>query len=143
MLTDYTDQQSRIEKAFSYGGACCQVDCQACGRTYFVTSEGHGDYEEGELEGLLENAKQSPDTFIEVPDYSYVSTMVHPMTNEEVVVGCLCDPTAGLSEMFESHAEEITKYLVLYWEAKKKDAERRLKKANESLNVLSEATDNE
>ena len=114
-LQQYTDQQSRMARSFSRGGGCCQVTCEACERTYFVTSAGHGDYSEGELEGLLLRAHENPDEYIEVDDFGSVSTMIHPGTGKSVVVGCLCDPTKNLSEFIERHAEELKDYLTLYF----------------------------
>ena len=47
MLTDYTDQQARMDDAFSQGGTTCDTQCEECERTYFVTSLGYGDYDDG------------------------------------------------------------------------------------------------
>lgn len=70
-LGEYTEQQSRFYLSFSRGGTCCSDTCEACGRTYFITSQGHGDYNEGELESLREKAAAEPDKYIEVPDFRY------------------------------------------------------------------------
>lgn len=131
-LQTYNDQQSRVERAFSTGGSCCTAHCEACGRTYFVTSEGHGDYEEGELERLRERAAQD-DGVIEVPDFSYVADMHHPFTGNQVVVGCLCDPTKGLAEFLETWADEICKYLEEYQRDKGKRAAQAARRAIANL----------
>ncbi len=114
-LEQYTKQQSRIHHSFSYGGTICSVWCEACGRIYFVTSPGHGDYNEGELEGLLKSSKENPDKYIEVPDFDSVSTIIRPGDNKAVVIGCFCDPTKSLSKFIESNAEALTGYLTEYW----------------------------
>ena len=65
-LNQFTDQQSRIDRAFSIVASSCTAYCEACGRTFFVTSQGHGDYDEGELERLHNLAEEQPDKYIEV-----------------------------------------------------------------------------
>lgn len=135
-LVEYTDQQSRMCRAFSYGGTLCSTTCQACDRTYFVTSPGHGDYDEGELENLRELAEQSPDKYIEVPDFDSVSTMTMPTDRKHVVVGCICDPTKALSEFIEANAEELTRYLREYWQDVRADAAMEERKATEALSAL-------
>ena len=135
-LSDYTDQQSRIDRAFSDGGSCCGAHCEACGRTYFVTSSGHGDYEEGELERLYELSRADPDKYIEVPDYSSVATMTHPLTNQQVVIGCVCDPTLTLADFIERNARQLTKYLREFWKAKRVAAAARLEEAQQALAAL-------
>lgn len=121
-LEQYTDQQSRMARAFSYGGTCCQVTCEACERTYFVTSDGHGDYSEGELEHLRKLSSVNTGRYIEVDDFGSVSTMIHPCTGKSVVVGCLCDPTKNLSDFIERNAEELKGYLTLYFSDVRKAA---------------------
>ena len=130
-LLDYTKQQERFSAAFSHGGSCCQVTCEACGRTYFVTSPGHGDYSKGELERLLELAKEKPDLYIEVQDYSHVSTAI--LNRKSVVVGCLCDPTSELSDWIEYYAHELTLYLRDYWKDRREDA---MRQADESWKAI-------
>lgn len=134
-LQDYTDQQSRVERAFCCGGACCSVHCEACDRIYFVTSSGHGDYDEGELDQLRAHAAEEPEKYVEVPDYSSVSTMTIP-GGKHVVIGCLCDPTKPLSDFIEGYAEEITAYLREYWKATREEAANKERKAAEALAAL-------
>jgi hypothetical protein len=138
MLKDYTDQQSRVATAFSFGGSLCTAHCEACGRTYFVTSDGHGDYEEGELEELYEKAKKQPHKYIEVPDYSSVATMYMPgpSKRKEVVVGCECDPTKPLSDFIEEYASQLTCYLQEYWKENRSEAVRRKTEADQAIRVL-------
>jgi hypothetical protein len=129
-LDVYTEQQSRFERAFSTSASCCVAHCMACGRTYFVTSTGHGDYMDGELETLRERAKENPDKWIEVPDFSSVSMFT--LDGKEAVIGCACDPTRRLSEWIEGHARELTCYLRDYWRAEHDRAEGRLKESRQS-----------
>lgn len=139
MLTDYTNQQSRFDRAFCCTATCCSITCGACGRSYFVTSSGHGDYEPGELDELRSKAKAEPDKYIEVPDYSSVAFV--QFGDEHIVIGCICDPTKRYSEWIEGNASAITEYLRLFWEDQKKKAEGELGEAEKMLTTLAEAPD--
>lgn len=134
-LEQYTDQQARYALAFTSHGTSCSVTCEACNRTYFVTSPGHGDYEDGELEGLRARAESALDRYIEVPDFDSVSFTW--IGGKQVVVGCLCDPTKRHSEWIEAHAEQVTAYLVDYWTDKKAKAEHDAMMAERQLQSLS------
>ena len=46
------------------GGGSIVTDCDLCGRTCFEDSEYAGDWEEGELERLRENADKQPDKYV-------------------------------------------------------------------------------
>ncbi len=133
-LSDYTPQQSRFDSAFSGMATCCSILCDACGRVYFVTGTGAGDYEEDELESLLQRAEESPDKVIEVPDYSSVAFAI--VDDKQIVIGCICDPTKRWSEWIESHADELTAYLGLYWKAKKEEASHLTKTADEAIVIV-------
>lgn len=138
MLTDYTDQQRRISRSFSHGGTCCSCECEACGRTYFVTSPGHGDYEPGELDGLRERASYDP-LCIEIPDYGSVETMIMPLgphLNKQVVVGCSCGVTDPLGQWIEKHADSLTTYLVQYHRDRGRTAAEIAKQHQEQLAAL-------
>jgi len=135
-LEKYTDQESRIHHSFSFGGTLCSVCCEACNRIYFVTSEGHGDYEEGELESLLESSKKDPDKYIEVPDFDSVSTITRPFDNKNVVIGCICGPTDNLSIFIESYAKELTIYLKEYWKSIRCNAAIKEQEAAKALDDL-------
>lgn len=134
MLQDYTPQQSRIDAAFHSFATCTSIRCERCQRLYFVTSPGHGDYEDGQLERLREFAKQKPNMFIEVSDYSCVSAMC--VDGKQVVIGCLCDPTQKYSDFIEQYAEELTEYLKLYWKSVHKEAQNKSMKSSRALNSL-------
>ena len=130
-LEMYNDQQSRFDEAFCQGGTSCDALCQNCGRTYFVTSSGHGDYEEGTLEKLLKLSETNPDRYIEVSYFGSVRTFW--MNGKQVVVGCDCDPTAKWSEFIEDNAVEITEYLRLFWESRLKKGQSIVSEAEQSL----------
>ncbi|MHC4868009.1 MAG: hypothetical protein ACYTEX_28390 [Planctomycetota bacterium] len=126
ILQAYTAQQSRFDKAFCGDGWCCSAVCEACGRTYFVTSIGHG-----------EKADQEPDRYIEVPDFSYVTTVW--VNRKQLVIGCVCDPTKAWSQWIENHAEALTEYLRLYWQDRQKQAKHDTEMAESALAALDEA----
>lgn len=136
LLEMFNDQQSRFDKAFCQGGSLCDTYCENCGRTYFVTSRGHGDYEEGELEEFRELSKTNPDRYIEVPDFGSVSTVW--MNGKQVVIGCVCDPTAKWSEFIENNASGITEYLKLFWEDQLKKGQSIVSEAEQSLTTIEE-----
>lgn len=135
MLTEYTPQQSRFDRAFTVLASSCSILCQACGRTYFVTSPGHGDYENRELEDLQRSAAETPDRVIEVPDFGSVSFV--RLDGKQMVIGCKCDPTNPYAEWIESHAEELTEYLRLYWADKRHQAQLETETADRALHALS------
>lgn len=138
VLQEYTDQQSWFDYAFSGGATCCQTTCEACGRTYFVTSDGHGDYDEGELDGLRDLASADPTKCIEVPDFSSVPTAYHPATGKFIVVGCICDPAKKFCDWVESHAENLATYLEYYFRAKHQRAAYEAERAERKLCELAE-----
>ena len=131
MLDAFTDQQARFDRAFCHGGTSCSTTCEACGRTYFVTSPGHGDYEPGEIERYRKLAEEQPDKYIEVADFCSVSDM--DFEGRRIVIGCLCDPTKKYSEWIEKYASELTEYLRLFWSDRLKKAQR---VADESRSAL-------
>jgi hypothetical protein len=130
MLSAYTAQQSRFDQAFSVSSTCSSTTCANCGRTYFVTSPGHGGYEEGELDELRAKAEAEPNKYVEVPDFGSVATW------QGLVVGCICDPTKRYSDWIEDNAEALVAYLKLYWQAKANLAANELRTAEEMLATL-------
>lgn len=135
-LEMYNDQQSRFSKAFCHGGTLCSTLCENCGRTYFVTSVGHGDYSEGELEELQELAAKHPNRYIEVPDFGSVDTVL--MNGKSVVIGCECDPSAAWSKFIEEYSREITEYLKYLWGDKLKDGQSSVIEAEQALVTIKE-----
>lgn len=137
-LETFTEQQSRIDRAFVVMSTCRTAFCERCSRTYFVTSPGHGDYENDELDRLRRLSETKPDEYIEVPDFGSVSTM--HLNGKDVVVGCLCDPTKFLSEFIEDHADQLTAYLRDYWEHVRTEAVEQKEKADAAIVALAEVS---
>jgi len=133
-LGTYTEQQARFDIAFRFLGSCCDIKCEACGRTYFVTSPGHGDYMAGELDALRAKAELEPEKYIEVDDFGSISFV--ELDGKQIVVGCLCDPTKRYSDWIESHARQLTDYLKDYWATQKKNLEAEAKDAAKRLEDL-------
>lgn len=118
-----TDPKDRISRAFSARSTTDSMTCEACGKTYFLTGPMAGAYAEGELESLLESAENHPEDYKEVCGRIAIDYMEHPIDGRVLVVGCECDPTNGLTTWIESHSEELTTYLGLYWKAMRATAE--------------------
>ena len=140
-LSCYTDAESRLDRSFSYTASCCTSWCEACGRTYFVTSPGHGDYDEGELDELRANSLAEPDKYVEVPDFSSVSTM--HFNGEQHVIGCSCRSLDQLVSFIEGNAEQLAAYLSLYWKDKRKEFAFQLSNADARAASLVDASDPE
>lgn len=134
----FTDQQSRYARAFTNSATIRIVTCEACDRTYFVTSPGHGDYAEGELENLRTYAEKNADKYIEVSDIDSVAFAW--IGGKQIVIGCLCDPTKRHTDWIEAHAEQLTEYLSDYWTAKKEQAKYDKKTAERQLETLAKGT---
>ncbi len=111
----YTDQQSRFAKSFARSGTICSVEC-ACGRVHFLSSSGHGDYEEGELAKLQQRAADDPEHFIEDTQFSSID-FCH-IDGSQYVVACPCGKADIVAKWIESHADELADYLVLYFKDK-------------------------
>lgn len=123
MLDQYTDSQSQFAKAFHVSSCCCATYCE-CGRIYFVTSSGHGDYNTGELDGLMERAAKDPDKYIEVPDFSYVDSYMDDQGSH--VIGCPCGYVDRIITWMEAHHRELAKYVELLANAKIEHHQREL-----------------
>lgn len=132
----YSEQQARFDLAFGRGGTCCDVTCGECGRTYFVTGPGHGDYPSGVLDCLRQKAVVEPDKFIEVPDFSSMTSLI--LGGKTVVIGCVCDPTKRYSDWIEERADELIEYLRLLLESKRTAASAEQRHCVEQLERLRE-----
>ena len=103
-----SEQCSEVfREAFHSGHGSCEITC-ACGRTHFDTSTNNGwDWNEGELEGLIEKAAKEPDKYIG-DDGTVTSLLINGL---EIVEGCSCN-FAKKYELFLIHsAEKIAHYL--------------------------------
>ena len=81
-------------------------DC-SCGITHFDTYNQGCDWEEGELEGLEENAKNNPDRY-RGHDHS-IGTM--EIGGHEIVFGCTCDLADKYEKFILNHAVQLKEYL--------------------------------
>lgn len=134
MLEPYTKEQDWLVRAFSAGGTSCSIHCGQCGRIYFVTAPGHGDYEPGELEDLRSKAAEFPQQYIEVPDFRSVEWM--SFGGKSFVVGCHCGYDKKVSAFLHDMKEPLTAYLKLYWEDKLREAQAQEAEAKEVLTQL-------
>jgi hypothetical protein len=94
-----------FERAFSSGSGGCVRDCD-CGRTNYDYANSW-DWDDGELEALIENAKAEPDRYIG-HDHS-VSTM--DVSGKEIVMGCPCNSARRFEDWIILHAAQIAEYL--------------------------------
>jgi len=83
----FSPAESALSRAFGGLSSLCSVVCD-CGRCYFVTARGHGDYEEGELDGYKAKAEEEPDKFIEC--WAFDSVDLVWIGGKELVVQCVC-----------------------------------------------------
>ncbi len=82
------------------------VECGFCGRTHFVSN---GDYDDGELERLREQAEAAPDKFIEHTECDYISC--GQLDGVTAVHGCPCDKAARYERFIWEHRSLIVDYL--------------------------------
>jgi hypothetical protein len=90
-------------------GTCCATECEFCGRTHFVSSHGHGDYEEGELEKLKEQAAKDPDRYIEESEYDAIGEGY--IDGKQAVVHCPCNALRRYEDFIWGHRTIICEYL--------------------------------
>lgn len=117
----YTDQQSRLVRAFCHSGTSCVCDCD-CGRVHFVSADGHGDYEEGELEALQAKAKREPDKYIEESQFDTID-ILH-IGGVSLVPDCPCDRAIRYAKFLDDHAEDVAAYVTALLTERRKAAER-------------------
>jgi hypothetical protein len=129
----YTDQISRLARAFVHGATLCRIEC-ACGRVHFVSSPQRGDYGDGELESLQAQAAKEPDKYIEEPVFGSIDFFYEG--GKPVVPDCKCGRAERIANWLDGNAENIVDYLTLYFIDKKKNAEAIVEKAGKSLEAL-------
>lgn len=81
-------------------------DCE-CGRVHFDTSLHGGDYEPGELDGLLRKQEEKPDKY--VSDNSSVTGI--EINGKFFADGCPCDGAVAYEGFLKDHAALIAEYL--------------------------------
>jgi len=104
----YSHAEAALSRAFRGSSALCAVDC-ACGRTYFVTAQGHGDFEPGELEGYKAKAAAQPDKYIECSEFDHVDTVW--IAGEELVIQCDCGKARKYLEFFEANRDQLADFV--------------------------------
>lgn len=92
--------------AFKEGSSGMIVECDFCGRVYFATQDG-GDYEDGELENLRENAKKEPDKYIEVDCF----TTRILIDGHYYALGCKCNKVRRYEDWIWANRRSIVAYL--------------------------------
>ena len=80
--------------------------CEFCGRTYFVDNENE-DWDEGELEGLRENARKNPDKYIATDEWVERGIL----NGKEYVLGCSCNGARVYENFIWDNRELISKYI--------------------------------
>lgn len=100
-------------------GALCSILCEHCGRVHFV-GDGHGDYEDGELEDLRASAQKEPGKYIEHNDYDTIDWGF--IAGKQIVYGCPCNSARRYEQWIWSHRYIIAKYLRLMAEEAEIDA---------------------
>ena len=113
------------------------ITCEFCDRTYFCTW-GNGDYEEGELEELREQAKKEPDKYIEVTDDDAASWGY--IDGRQFVVGCPCNSARKYEDWILSHRYGIAAYFKNRAQRLKRDLEQEVG-ISEAVYELSESID--
>lgn len=115
-----SDEELALLRSFGKSGSCCSDHCQ-CGIVYFIAGDGHGDYEDGELDSLLEKEKNDPAKFISI--YNYSSVSVIEIGGERIVIGCACERYKKYLAFLESHIEEIAEFVKYRLESQLKSLE--------------------
>lgn len=122
MNQQYNDLQSLFARHFVKSNTLCSVQCY-CGRTHFVTAQGHGDYAPGELEGLRRAAGHHPEKYVE--SYLFDSIDYVFLRNEQVVVGCPCGTTDMLAAFLVEKHEDCGRFLVEFFHREADAADRK------------------
>lgn len=102
-MTDDVSQE--FYDAFQTGGTC-RAACDGCGRVYFG-SDGHWDWEHGELEGLLKSSKDEPDKYIDIGD----TVRYLDLGGRIFVDECECGMARKYENFIWAHKESILRYL--------------------------------
>jgi hypothetical protein len=87
----------------------CHVMCQLCGRTHFSSMGGY-DWEEGELERLLEGEKKEPDKYV---DHGSDTVWFDYIEGKQAVLYCPCAGLKRAEHFIVSNRELITTFLQL------------------------------
>lgn len=109
------DTKDTFERAFSVGGSSASATCN-CGRTFY-NSDGGWDWEDGELEGLVEDK--------DATDIGYGVGLIE-VQGRTYAVDCNCwHSVCSMVELFiDRHAHQIAEYLKLEKKRKIEEAEK-------------------
>lgn len=133
----YNDQQIRFSSAFAGIRTCCSISC-SCGREHFVASDGHGDYEDGELESLIEKSNSDPDKYVAEWQYDHIDAAF--IEGRQIVVDCPCKGYKRYCDWIEAWADELTAYLIDFQQSKLATARMEVEQAEVCLKGLSQGT---
>jgi len=103
---DLPKPSEEFERAFTSSGSIV-VECN-CGRTHFCDREDAGDFEVGELEGLREANRKSPD---KVMGWDCTSIGRIQVDGKEFAEGCPCHAVTRYERWIWDHRAGITEYL--------------------------------
>lgn len=101
------------------------IECEFCERTHFAYE---GDYEEGELERLEENAKKNPAKYEEHFDRDMVSWGY--FNGKQAVYNCPCKSLVQYERFIWNERDSIIKYYKAKMDEKSKNAQSDLDKIN-------------
>lgn len=87
-------------------GGSIVTDCEACGRVFFEDDESAGDWEDGELEKLRQNAKTNPDKY-----FAMDRVETADIDGKHIVVNCPCNYLTRLEQWIWSHRRIIATYI--------------------------------
>ena len=104
----YSNAESALSRAFGGSKTLCAIECE-CGRTYFVTADGHGDYNEGELEGYKAKAAAHPDKFVECFNFDTVESIW--IGGEELVIQCSCGKARKYLAFLEQNRDRLADFI--------------------------------
>lgn len=127
----FTDEESAFDTAFSHLSTLCSTQCD-CGRVYFVSCQGHGDYSEGELEELLGKAKAEPKKYFECHQFDRIDVDCFGF-----VIQCECGGSRKYIRFLENNRAAIVTYMIeRYAQLQKQQTEEleRTTKLNEEIN---------
>lgn len=107
MEGDLPVEPSELFKQAVLHSGSCHISCELCDRTHFSTDTSF-DWEEGELESLLEKAEAEPDMYInhgnDSPSWGFFN-------DKQAVVDCPCNKLKGYEDFIWDNRHVIAKYL--------------------------------
>lgn len=125
----YSDEESAFVEAFGHGGGTiCSIECH-CGRVYFCTERGHGDYGKGELESLIEAEEKYPYKYFSNSEFSSIEWV--NLDGRHYVPQCDCGEIAKRIEWMEDHLEQIAAYAAIRLKKKREQVEEELNRVSE------------